>query len=102
MLERTSNAPEIKRAAQVLYDMSADEKVKEQVRARRMALNNWVTSMNSSREEGRAEGRMEGRAEGKAEVVDSLLLEGFTLSNALRITGITEEAYRQAKQAAGE
>ena len=92
------DAPEIKRAAQVLYDMSADEKVKEQVRARRMALNNWVTSMNSSREEGRAEGR----AEGKAEVVDALLLEGFTLSNALRITGITEEAYRQAKQTTGE
>ena len=66
MLERTSNAPEIKRAAQVLYDMSADEKVKEQVRARRMALNNWVTSMNSSREVdispgGRPDGRPGGR-----------------------------------------
>lgn len=94
MLERTSPAPEIRRAAQVLSDMSSDEKVKEQVRARRMALNNWVTSMNSSREEG--------RLEGKAEVVDSLLQEGFTLPNALRIAGITEEAYRQAKQVTGE
>ena len=45
---------------------------------------------------------MEGRAEGKAEVVDALLREGFTHSNALRIAGITEEAYRQAKQATGE
>ena len=74
MISQT-NVPIMKKAVNVIYDMSEDTKIREIARLREKALHDEASALKNAKEEGRVEGeakglikgRAEGRAEGKAE-----------------------------------
>lgn len=70
MISQT-NVPIMKKAVNVIYDMSEDTKIREIARLREKALHDEASALKNAKEEGRAEGEakglIKGRAEGKAE-----------------------------------
>lgn len=70
MISQT-NVPIMKKAVNVIYDMSEDTKIREIARLREKALHDEASALKNAKaeglEEGRAEGRAEGRVEGKTE-----------------------------------
>ncbi|MGN0608167.1 MAG: Rpn family recombination-promoting nuclease/putative transposase [Oscillospiraceae bacterium] len=74
MISQT-NVPIMKKAVNVIYDMSEDTKIREIARLREKALHDEASALKNAKAEGweegmvkgRAEGRTEGRAEGKTE-----------------------------------
>ena len=98
MLGNASSTPEIKRAAHILYDMSADERIRESVRARKWADFNAQYELKAAVDAASKEGEIKQAAK----MVDKLVQNGYSFSDALAFVEITEEAYRQAKQVTGE
>jgi len=99
--------PEIRKAADKLYELSADEKVRAEYAMRLKAQRDHMWLIDSARqdgmEEGRAEGRQEGRAEGRqegraegrqegrAETARNLKLLGVSTDLINKSTGLSQE-----------
>lgn len=95
MISQT-NVPIMKKAVNVIYDMSEDTKIREIARLREKALHDEASALKNAKAEGMAEGievgvvkgRAEGKAEGKAEERANAIIR-------MRALGFTEEQVRK-------
>ena len=87
--------PEIRKAVDTLYELSADEEVRAAYEMRQKALRDKLTQIDDSYQEGLAkgkhEGREEGREEGKIEDARKMKELGFSVENINAITGLPAE-----------
>jgi len=87
--------PEIRKAVDTLYELSADEEVRAAYEMRQKALRDKLTQIDDSYQEGLAkgkhEGREEGREEGKIEDARKMKELGFSVENICAVTGFPEE-----------
>ena len=79
----------VKRAAEKLQQLSADEKARELAWDRERALIDWQIERNAARAEGKVEGKAEGEAEAKRTVARALLSEGFSIQKTAALTGLS-------------
>jgi predicted transposase/invertase (TIGR01784 family) len=97
--------PEIRKAVDALYEISADEKVRAEYNARQKA---WMDRQSQfdgyfkkgkaeGKAEGRAEGRAEGKAEGKAETARNLKSLGVSTDLIVQSTGLSPEEIADIK-----
>ena len=99
MISQT-NVPIMKKAVNVIYDMSEDTKIREIARLREKALHDEASALKNAKEEGMEEGRAEGikvgmvkgRAEGKEE---GKAEERANAIIRMRALGFTEEQVRK-------
>ena len=91
MISQT-NVPIMKKAVNVIYDMSEDTKIREIARLREKALHDEASALKNAKAEGMAEGIevgvVKGRAEGKAEERANAIIR-------MRALGFTEEQVRK-------
>jgi predicted transposase/invertase (TIGR01784 family) len=87
--------PEIREAVDILYEISADEKVRAEYNARQKAWMDRQSQFDGYFKKGKAEGKVEGKAEGKAEgkVETALNLKSLGVSTDIIIksTGLSSE-----------
>ena len=84
MLQNTGT-PAVKKAVNVIYSMSADDRIREQARLREKVLHDEASALKGARNEGiligeargEARGRMEGLKQGKLNILDQLLSAGI-------------------------
>ena len=77
MISQT-NVPIMKKAVNVIYDMSEDTKIREIARLREKALHDEASALKNAKAEGMEEGRAEGRAEERANAIIRMRALGFT------------------------
>lgn len=81
MISQT-NVPIMKKAVNVIYDMSEDTKIREIARLREKALHDEASALKNAKEEGMEEGLAKGEANGiakeKASVISKMRANGFT------------------------
>ena len=90
MLERTE-VPEIKKAIVTLHQMTADERVREEVRMRMKNMLDENTAKENARREGLAEGEAKGRAKERADFIAGMRKAGFSeeaINSVLKGMGI--------------
>ena len=90
MISQT-NVPIMKKAVNVIYDMSEDTRIREIARLREKALHDEASAIKNAKMEGREEGRAEGRAEGEAIGVAKERADAIAKMKSL---GFTEEQIR--------
>ena len=73
MISQT-NVPIMKKAVNVIYDMSEDTKIREIARLREKALHDEASALKNAKEEGKAEGK----AEERALFISRMRANGFT------------------------
>ena len=90
---------EVKKAVEVLDEMSMSREERERHEAILKAEFNYNTSMYNMRQEGLEEGIKEGIKEGitteKKEIAKKLLKKNIDISEIQEITGLTEEEIKQ-------
>lgn len=99
MISQT-NVPIMKKAVNVIYDMSEDTKIREIARLREKALHDEASALKNAKEEGKEEGRAEGikvgmvkgRAEGEA---NGIAKEKASVISKMRANGFTDEQIRK-------
>lgn len=84
MISQT-NVPIMKKAVNVIYDMSEDTKIREIARLREKALHDEASALKNAK----AEGRAEGRAEGEASIIAKMKAFGMTEEQIRRIISDT-------------
>ena len=81
MLSQT-NVPIMKKAVNVIYDMSEDTKIREIARLREKALHDEASALKNAKaegvEEGLAKGEAKGRSEERANAIIRMRANGFT------------------------
>lgn len=77
MISQT-NVPIMKKAVNVIYDMSEDTKIREIARLREKALHDEASALKNAKAEGKEEGRAEGKAEERANAIIRMRALGFT------------------------
>ena len=77
MISQT-NVPIMKKAVNVIYDMSEDTKIREIARLREKALHAEASALKKATEEGIAKGRAEGAAKKQAELIANMKAFGMT------------------------
>ena len=75
MISQT-NVPIMKKAVNVIYDMSEDTKIREIARLREKALHDEASALKNAKEEGRVEGEAKGLIKGRAEGEAKGLIKG--------------------------
>ncbi len=98
-LPKEIDFPEIKKALQVMQEMSFSVKEREMYEAHLDFLRiedsafrkQFSDGLEEGIEKGRVEGRAEGRAEGRLEIARSLLAEGLNIKLIAKATGLSEE-----------
>ena len=97
MLTKTE-VPAIKKAANVIMDMSTDARLREEAWQREMMLHDRATALRTAREEGEKIG--EKRGEKRGEENSRLLIlghmvknGGFTIEKALEVSGIPKDEW---------
>ena len=87
--------PEIRKAVDKLYVLSADEKVRAEYAMRQKARRDHMWLIEDARQDGREEGleagRQEGRAEGRVETARNLKLLGVSTDLIIKSTGLSQE-----------
>lgn len=83
MLSNTQ-IPEIKKAVNVIREMSEDEKVREMVRLREKTMRDEASRLESAINEGMTKGKAEGKAEERANML-----------KLMREVGVDEETIRK-------
>ncbi len=76
MVKSSTRNPAIQKAVDVVYELNADEVLREQIRQREKALNDYNNDMTVARKEGLEEGLEKGRKEGRAEGLEEGRKEG--------------------------
>lgn len=95
MISQT-NVPIMKKAVNVIYDMSEDTKIREIARLREKALHDEASALKNAKEEGKEEGRAEGRAEGiEVGMAKGIAKERANAIIRMRALGFTEEQVRK-------
>ena len=86
---------EIKKAIEIIDEMSMDEKEWELYMSRKFAIMDYNTGMLQAEENGLKKGRKEGREEGKKkkqiEIAKKLLDKNMPIEEIQEITGLTKE-----------
>lgn len=77
MISQT-NVPIMKKAVNVIYDMSEDTKIREIARLREKALHDEASALKNAKAEGIEEGKAAGRAEGEANIIAKMKAYGLT------------------------
>ncbi len=81
MISQT-NVPIMKKAVNVIYDMSEDTKIREIARLREKALHDEASALKNAKaegvEEGLAKGEAKGRSEERANAIIRMRANGFT------------------------
>lgn len=98
MIKSNTRNPAIQKAADAVYELSADEVLQEQIWVREKALNDYNNDMTVARKEGRKEGLEEGmekgRKEGQMEMLKQLVEEGvLTVSQAADKINMTTDEF---------
>ena len=95
MISQT-NVPIMKKAVNVIYDMSEDTKIREIARLREKALHDEASALKNAKAEGMAEGIevgvVKGRAEGEA---NGIAKEKANVISRMRANGFTDEQIRK-------
>lgn len=73
-IEKETTIPEIKKTIVKLRELSADEKIRQEVYYREKRLHDEVTAIKGAK----AEGKKEGREEGKKEMIEKFIKKGYT------------------------
>ena len=89
MLQNTVT-PAVKKAVNVIYNMSADDRIREQARLREKALHDEASALKGARNEG----RMEGLLKGMWSLVNSGIISSAV---AAQQCSMTEEAFLKTK-----
>ena len=79
--------PEIQEAVDILYEISADEKVRAEYNARQKAWMDRQSQFDGYFKKGKAEGKIEG----KVETARNALAEGLPIDTIRKITGLSPE-----------
>ena len=85
---------EIKKAMDIIDEMSMDPKEWELYESRRLAIMDYNTGMHQSREDGKEEGKKES----KIEIAKNMLNEGMEIETISRLTNLTVEEIEKIKQ----
>jgi len=83
--------PEIREAVDILYEISADEKVRAEYNARQKAWMDRQSQFDGYFKKGKVEGRAEGKAEGKMETARNLKLLGVPMDIIIKSTGLSPD-----------
>ena len=83
--------PEIRKATDILYELSQDEKVRAEYEAREKAWRDRISAIDAGVRRGREEGWQGGRKEREVEVARNAIAKGFTLEQVCDITGLDTE-----------
>ena len=102
MVKSSTRNPAIQKAVDVVYELNADEVLREQIRQREKALNDYNNDMTVARKEGleeglekgRKEGLEEGRKEGHMEMLKQMVENGvITVSQAAEQINMTTDEF---------
>ena len=88
---------EIKKAMDIIDEMSMDPKEWELYESRRLAIMDYNTGMHQSREDGRAEGRKEGEKKKQLEIAKELLKLGMNIDDIQKAPKLTKEEIENLK-----
>ena len=91
MISQT-NVPIMKKAVNVIYDMSEDTKIREIARLREKALHDEASALKNAKAEGMAEGIEVGMAKGMAK---GIAKERADAISRMRALGFTAEQVRK-------
>ena len=83
--------PEIQEAVDILYEISADDKVRAEYAARQKAWMDRQSQFDGYFKKGKAEGKVEGKAEGKVETARNLKSLGVSMDIIIKSTGLSFE-----------
>ena len=85
----------IKKAVDIIEEMSADPKEWERYRSRQMAIMNYNAGINNAQERGRQEGKQEGKKEGRKEeklrIAKKMKSKSMSIKEIEELTGVTKE-----------
>ena len=98
MIKTNTQNPAIQKAVDAVYELNADEVLRQQIWDREKAINDYNNDMTVSRlegkEEGRIEGRIEGREEGQLALLKQLVENGtLTISQAAAQINMTLDEF---------
>ena len=85
---------EIKKAMDIIDEMSMDPKEWELYESRRLAIMDYNTGMHQSREDGKEEGKKES----KIEIAKNMLNEGMEIETISRLTNLTVEEIEEIEK----
>ena len=89
--------PEIRKAVDILYAISADEKVRAEYNARQKAWMDRQSQFDGYFKKGKAEGMAEGQAEKTLEIARNLILLGVPMDLIIKSTGLSPEEIANCK-----
>ena len=102
MIKTNTKNPAIQKAVDAVYELNADEVLRQQIWDREKAINDYNNDMTvarlegeaKGREEGEAKGREEGRIEGQLSILKRLVENGtLTISQASAQIDMTMEEF---------
>ena len=98
MIKTNTKNPAIQKAVDAVYELNADEVLRQQIWDREKAINDYNNDMTVARLEGEAKGREEGREEGRIEgqlsILKRLVENGnLTISQASAQIDMTMEEF---------
>ncbi len=79
--------PEIRKAVDTLYQLSADEKVRAEYEARKKAERDYINGMEGAYQQG----ERKGERKGLEKTARNALAQGFPLEVVQKITGLSQE-----------
>ena len=85
---------EIKKAMDIIDEMSMDPKEWQLYESRRLAIMDYNTGMHQSREDGKEEGKKES----KIEIAKNMLNEGMEIETISRLTNLTVEEIEEIEK----
>jgi predicted transposase/invertase (TIGR01784 family) len=83
--------PEIRKAVNRLYELSADGKVRAEYEMRQKARRDWLWQLDNARQDGMEKGMEKGRAE----TARNLKLLGASMDLIIKSTGLSQEEIDQ-------
>lgn len=86
---------EIKKAMDIIDEMSMDEKEWELYQSRKMAIMDYNTGIYEAKEEGKEEGLKEGERKSKIEIAKELLKLGMSIEDIQKATKLTIEEIKK-------
>lgn len=88
---RQTDIPIMKKAVNVIYDMSEDTRIREFARMREKALHDEASAMKNARAEGMAKGLEKGAANKEAEIIANMKALGMSDEQISRIISGTNQ-----------
>lgn len=94
-IQQTTSNPEVKKAIEILEQISADEQIRKEAYQLEKALLEKSSALKSAKQDGIEEGKMQS----KVEIVNNLVSDmDFDLESALKAANITMEQYNKYKE----